>query len=560
MEVRDMANELSFARFDCESEFDRTARDFEFAYALMEQNREMERFVNESLILASDNKRAINEMAIINEAAAGDKIRGFFEKIKNFFKKIFDKLGASMNALFMEQKKYIEQYQYIITKCKWQVGDVSDIYDHFKGLPRIIDVVDKGEPAIYSVNADKFLKGDKITENADAFLDSTTNWNDATKITEKLNDLKKNPVDPNKVKADAFEDFIKQGYWQSVGLTKENDGNGNPSPNATFKAWFNGSVDTTSYSGDEIETNFQTIINTCYAGTSYLNKLEKIVTTVQKKMDSAAKAMEDYHKAQSEKIMAAAKNAKPQNDTKPENNTPQQQNQDKPEGGTAQQNNKQKVKKSEVTLTQNADKSWTATAAGFTGTGGNENGAITDLASKVNQSDTHTFAANESVILNELNFGGNSSSNPDKGQTLTGAGNDQVKNAGETNTNLGKATVNKMDAKDINVASGVDAQVKELLDIDIRNREASINGYVMISTAIATEAFNAFKLTNKDFFDILKAHVQWYLANPGAEKDSANITTRVRNLSMNATTASVNSNQGEAKPAAGGSTTTTSGT
>ena len=82
----------------------------------------------------------------------------------------------------------------------------------------------------------------------------------------------------------------------------------------------------------------------------------------------------------------------------------------------------------------------------------------------------------------------------------------------------------------------------------------------MISTAIATEAFNAFKLTNKDFFDIIKAHVQWYLANPGAEKDSANTTTRVRNLNMNATTASVNSNQGEAKPATGGSTATTSGT
>ena len=541
-----MANELSFARFDCESEFDRTARDFEFAYALMEQNREMERFVNESLILASGNKRAINEMAIINEAAAGDKIRGFFEKIKNFFKKIFDKLGASMNALFMEQKKYIEQYQYIITKCKWQVGDVSDIYDHFKGLPRIIDVVDKGEPAIYSVNADKFFKGDKITENADAFLDSTTNWNDAAKITEKLNDLKKNPVDPNKVKADAFEDFIKQGYWQSVGLTKENDGNGNPSPNATFKAWFNGSVDTTSYSGDEIETNFQTIINTCYAGTSYLNKLEKIVTTVQKKMDSAAKAMEDYHKAQSEKIMAAAKNVQQNNNTQQQNdkqqNNTQQQN-DKQQNNTQQQNNKQP---SMPAVEEPKQPSMPGVEVP------NQHPTMPAVGESTNLYRDYRNYFNEDGIK----FTNSSSSNPDKGQTLTGAGNDQVKNAGETNTNLGKATVNKMDAKDINVATGVDAQVKELLDIDIRNREASINGYVMISTAIATEAFNAFKLTNKDFFDIIKAHVQWYLANPGAEKDSANTTTRVRNLNMNATTAPVNNNQAKSNTTDGNNSST----
>ena len=111
-------SELTMIRNDSETEIDRVYRDAQFFASLYEQNREMENFVNESLIKASGNKRAINEMYIINEAAAGDKIKGFFEKIKNFFKKIFDKLGASMNALFQEQKKFIEQYQYICTKVK----------------------------------------------------------------------------------------------------------------------------------------------------------------------------------------------------------------------------------------------------------------------------------------------------------------------------------------------------------------------------------------------------------------------------------------------------------
>jgi hypothetical protein len=245
--------------------------------------------------------------------------------------------------------------------------------------------------------------------------------------------------------------------------------------------------------------------------------------------------------------MAAAKNAKPQNDTKPEGDATQQQNQDKPEGGATQQNNKQTTMPGVDVPNQHP------TMPGV---------EVPNKQPSMPGVESANSYRNYRNYFNEdgIKFTNSSSSNPNKGQTLTGAGNDQVKNAGETNTNLGKATVNKMDAKDINVANGVDAQVKELLDIDIRNREASINGYVMISTAIATEAFNAFKLTNKDFFDILKAHVQWYLANPGAEKDSANTTTRVRNLNMNATTAPVNNNQGEDKPAtAGGQPATASG-
>jgi hypothetical protein len=46
--------------------------------------------------------------------------------------------------------------------------------------------------------------------------------------------------------------------------------------------------------------------------------------------------------------------------------------------------------------------------------------------------------------------------------------------------------------------------------------------------------FNAFQLLNKDFFSIIKFHVQWYLSNPGAEKDAANKATRKMDRNMNA--------------------------
>jgi hypothetical protein len=75
----------------------------------------------------------------------------------------------------------------------------------------------------------------------------------------------------------------------------------------------------------------------------------------------------------------------------------------------------------------------------------------------------------------------------------------------------------------------------------------------MVSTAIATAAFNAFKLTNSDFFSAIKAHVQWYLSNPGAEKASENQTTRTKSLDMNAAGTAVTSKskptESETKPA-----------
>ena len=47
---------------ETESEYDRYWYNMEFCSKLIEQQQEMERFVNESLIIASGNKQAIQEM------------------------------------------------------------------------------------------------------------------------------------------------------------------------------------------------------------------------------------------------------------------------------------------------------------------------------------------------------------------------------------------------------------------------------------------------------------------------------------------------------------------
>lgn len=525
-------------RTDCESEFDRVYRDAQFFATLMEQNREMENFVNESLIKASGNKRAINEMYIINEAAAGDKIKAFFEKIKNFFKKIFDKLGASMNALFAEQKKYIEKYQYIITKCKYQAGDVNDVYDHFKGISRILDVVDNAESAILSTNIDKYCKAsDKGGVKDDSKFIDTSNFASAEAIQQF--DLNKIPtVKPEEQRAKAFEEFTKAGYWASIqdGFTKETDANGNIDANESFKTYFNGSKDTIAWSVDEIENNMQTIINVVYAGQSYLTKIERIVSTVQKKMDEISKSMEDYYKAQKDKILTATKNT----NNNPNQKTPEAEQEKKDAAKVAEaEKNAKEVPKEEQTPEKAAER---AEQAKLDGNG---------------ESYNYSFYKND-TILSEMNIGTNSSSNNDapKGATVAGGGNPQVNAASKANENISKQNVNKQQAQDVNVSGVTDEnkdsiskKAEEMLNKDINNRQAEVNADVMVSTSITNNLFNSFKLINKDFFSIIQAHVQWYLSNPGAEKQSENMTTRTHSLDMNATTGTINKKPTETQQA-----------
>lgn len=602
---------------DTENEFDRIVRDAEFAYQLMEQNREMERFVNESIILASGNRSAINEMVIIHEAAAGDKIKGFFEKIKNFFKKIFDKLGASMSALFKEQKEYVEKYAKILTKCKWNCGDVNDVYDIFNGLPRIISVADTGDEAIFGPNGDLYLKGeassDQEMQDKNAKFDYSK-FASIQNVKDGIAEMKSNPIDANKERAEAFNRFIEKGYWanqKDFAAAKQNDSNGVLNPGDTFKAWFMGSNDTTSYDGNKIEDNFRTCINVCYAGQSYLNKLEKIVTTVNKKMDDVSKAVENYNKEQKEKLMTLAKQEGGNTKIPEVTFTIKKGNGDKyyidptisddylKEDKKGQGNIKDKNTADKVESEARAIIDPAKCKASFTKEGEGNDGkktnppdadkevkykieTLNDIAPegtagkyKVTSSDSTinsmknnggenkadfkkrvegmiTGAGKTPIEESAFNlyrdykrffnedFGTTSSSssksdaeNTSAKNSLNGSSSQQVTNAGETNTALSNRSVASNSTTDnITVAGGAAKEIEEFITLDIKRRETIINSNVNISTTLATQMFNAFKYINDQCFKAIKAHVQWYLGNPGAENDSANQTTRARSLDM----------------------------
>lgn len=520
---------------EVDSYVSRQWRNMEFCATIMEQNREMERFVNESIIMASGNKKAINEMnTYLNESTFTDKIKNFFIKIKNFFKKIFSKIAAALSGLFMEQKKYIDKYSGIITKCKWHGGDISDIKNRTVGIPRIINAVDNVDSAVIGTNLDKFFDGDPIQDDPKSFISKD--------IFSSAENIEKAEI-PNKLENGAqrdkiFEEFTGQGtYWGNLkdfASYKVTDSNGNVDINKTFAAWFDGSTDTVTWSEDYVENNFQTIINASYAGKSYLTRLQKIYNAVDKKMTEASKNMKDYYKAQSDKFMQAVKG----------NSTNAQTATDADKKGEADA----------AAAVEKAEKQGDAAAAEVTknpdASGEFKSDPLPAADNKQPEAKPETevenhaaiaFAANFDMYLNEEPTFGNSSSSSSgpKGSVPAGTGNTNNTSASNATDKVNSMTTKTGTAQSINNTTGnvtndLQTKAQQILDADVHNRQVRINESVNISTSIAKNMLDSFENTNKDFFNIIKHHVQWYLSNPGAEKLSENTTTRSRSLNIDA--------------------------
>lgn len=514
---------------DTESSLDRQWRNMEFLNAIYEQDRDMERYVNECLIKASGNKQAINEMTVLNEGTFFDKVKNFFNKIKNFFKKIFTKFSASLSGVFAEQKKYIDKYNFIITKCKWNAGEASDVKDRFKGIPRIFDMVDNVDSACMLQDMTNYAD-----EKAQGQIDGKSAYIDV-KVFDSAESIEKatvpEKIDNAKAKDKVYEVFSKSQYWSTLknfDSYKQTDSNGNADMAATMSAWFSGSIDEVSWDDTYIDDNFQTVINVSYAGQSYLNKLQKIVNNVTKKMDDLDKSMETYVKTQQDKV------------TKAINSGAEKAKQN------AKQEEQQAAQKVEDAVDKGAtDTSQTDATQGATQPTNQQGETASDESTNL-WSGYNSFL-NEMQLKNASSGSSNNDSSPTSKQSktnLNNTGSVESKKAVDANNKLHQQTAPKVNgtAQDVNannqttgnVTDEIKKKAATLLENEIWNRQVILNEMTNVASTIVRKAFTAFQNANSDFFTLIKAHVQWYLSNPGAEKLDENKATRTRVLNMNA--------------------------
>ena len=409
---------------------------------------------------------------------------------------------------------------------------------------------------------------------------------------------------------------MKTSYWTDKNVSTETDSNAEPDVDKTFRTYFDGSSDTITVSSDDIDSKFQAIINVTYAGQSYLNKLEKIVTTVNKKMDLISKNSEDELKKMEEDLRKKVKEYKPQQQGEQDNAKTMTEEEFKKKieewknNPDIYSNGKYKVnidgKEGEYSSPDEVKKAYIA--AGYKignegeGASGNKpkitvaeiqalsktadnntkyemHGIKTDRKAEMYdklksagyeiEGDRNTITESYRYLVEAPSFSNGKSSSSDDSvknksaaQSLTGTGVNNNNNAAESNKKVSNTVVAKGSTTHTVTGSSatndtINKKVDEYLAAFVHNRQVRVNALVQVSSSVTRAAFNSFKDANSNFWAIIKAHVQWYLSNPGAEKASENQTSRSRNLDLaggltidkKEPTSSENQSQGSTPPA-----------
>lgn len=304
-----MNDTLMLTDFDLEENYYRRVYDdMVFFHEMLEQEREMEEYVNEHIILASGNRKAINEMVALNEGKITEKIKGFFTKIKNFFQAIFRKLGERLNGWLMDVKKYMDKYAEIINKRKYIAGDVT-MKDHFKGYTRITNTINNPKFTDINTMVQDFNNKNSVKNTLfDNGLLQTLSTADAiNKYTITEQDQNAGAV----IMSSAVEIISSH-----LGLDKDNEftvvdnSDGTVNIYDTFGNYYNGSAEDVTFSVEQINTNFKYIINTTYAGPDILKKIQNIANTYATKLDDLAKSYEAaYNKIENALKAAITKTA-----------------------------------------------------------------------------------------------------------------------------------------------------------------------------------------------------------------------------------------------------------
>lgn len=240
-----------------------------FIESMIEEQQEMEQYVNECIILSNPNKKIFNEFVAINEAKSGDKVKSFFNRLKSFFAKIWQKFLEKLNAWSQDNKKYLENYKDIILGKEVTLESVK-MHDHFKGKQRIDRVINNVTRfAIPLKNDDYDEIHSKTKTSVDSSSDETTSNNYNSYLTAQY----------NKVFKDADID--------NISIKDDDDLN---AISSTLTTYFNGDEEQETYYKQDLQDKIKIMFNSVYVFKETFDGLNKIQETYKASMDKSEKA------------------------------------------------------------------------------------------------------------------------------------------------------------------------------------------------------------------------------------------------------------------------------
>ena len=248
-------------------DYTRIAEDMRFLDIMIKEEREMDSYINECIILSSGNMKAINEMQVLNESKFSDRISTFFTKIQAFFVRIFAKFGEKLSAMGKNNKEYLEKYKNIILGKKLKISYVTMI-NHFEGKKRIDEMRNDSNnfaklPSNDFWDTMKTKVGDKKDSTSSKFTAYDVN-------------------DKEQLQKDLFVVFLKQ-----VGLdSKIKYNKGDENIGGLLKEYFMGSSQEVQFSNSDLQKSMDVIYNALYSYEETYNNIEKFKTSYTTALNS----------------------------------------------------------------------------------------------------------------------------------------------------------------------------------------------------------------------------------------------------------------------------------
>lgn len=258
------------------------------------QQSDMTRYVNECVLLSgTDKRKAIEEMAIFNEGALGDKFKKVWARIKSFFAKIYQKFLESLQAWASDNIAYLKQYANIIFEKKCTLKSVK-MQDHFEGQKNFDTLVSKVK--------DVFSKVPELS--------------DLQTIEGKLNDIagsdpSKTPTGGDLTKAgnaavDKFTISQQEEVAKAIGITNTKifvDPDDIPGFAGRIRNWLNGGEEIDEYSGSDLEgAHMEHMYNFLYKYDATVEKLKKIKDAFDNGMSGIESAYKKGYDAMSKSL------------------------------------------------------------------------------------------------------------------------------------------------------------------------------------------------------------------------------------------------------------------
>lgn len=470
-----------------------------FMESMIEEQQEMQDYVNECIILSNPNRKQVfTELAVFNEAKAGDKIKAFFARLKSFFSKIWQKFLEKLNAWSQDNKKYLETYKDIIIGKNVTLAEVK-MTDHLnKGNDRIKRTF--GKTTTFAMPIDFNIDG-KYKDLYNIAASSTNSDDSGEKEQENYNTYIKSQ----------YEDVFKNADITDIKVSDDDDLN-QVAPNLT--KYFNGDEDLVTYSTNEIQDKMAVMFKSVYEFDDFYNGLDKIQKSYIAGMEKSEKAYDEAFT----KMSNALKNVNTANQGQDQKaKTDATATADKVQGDYTQALNKakndatknEKEAKTESFIYSNVLKSYITEAEVTTKSASdNSNSAKTNstVTSGGNKTDTSASKANAKATETQVN-----------------TTNATVKS--NTDNAVQKATAADAGAADAKGIAGDNVENTAKLDKFQRISNNLIKAYSTARTTVFGSMLNALTSMKNDYMTIIRAHVNSHLGQVNDNDQNTNKTS-----------------------------------